>query len=112
MIDCGWDSSMYRIMRDIMQNDVNCRVDLIPIDIYKLNLVENITDMRMSMDGRNMYVTDISLPCFRRICKKYSLPKLQWCNKRYPFVRLWIDRLYFCNIEYPSPDGTQTEKYK
>ena len=71
MIDYGWDSSMYRIMRDIMQNDVNCRVDLIPIDIYKLNLVENITDMRMSMDGRNMYVTDISLPCFRRISIKF-----------------------------------------
>ena len=38
MIDCGWGSSMYYVMRDILRNDVNVnrRTDVLPIDICKL----------------------------------------------------------------------------
>ena len=64
-------------MRDILQNEVNYRIDLLPIGIFKLirisDLVQKITDTRMSTDERNMQVNGNSLPGFRKICKKYSI---------------------------------------
>ena len=103
-------------VKDILQNDVNCRIDLLPIGICKpienSDLVQKITDTRMSTDERNMQINGNSLPGFRKICKKYSLPKLRWCSKGNKFIRLQMERLYFCNIEYPTPDSTHTEESK
>ena len=81
MIDCVWDYFMYHTVKGILQNDVNRRVDLIPIDICKLignsDLVEKIPDKIMSKDERKMQVNVINLPGFCKMCKKYSLPKLR-----------------------------------
>ena len=103
MIDCGWGSSIYYVMKDILQNDGNHRFDLLLIDIYKLiennDLVPKITDTRMSTDKRNVQVNGNSLPGFCRICKKCSLPKPRWCNKiTHLFVFEWKGFI-FCDIE-------------
>ena len=115
-IDCGWGSSMYCTVKDILKNDVHRRIDLLPIDICKLignsDLVHNITNTRMSTGERNMQIGGNSLLDFRKICKKYSLAKLRRCNERNKFICLRVERLYFCNIEYTTPDSTQTEESK
>ena len=66
----------------------------------------------MSIAERNMQVNGNSLPSFCKIGKKYSLPKLRRCNERNTFTHFQMENLYFCNIEYPTPDSTQTEESK